>query len=495
MALFATYQQTVLLEGNRPYERFNELAQLATMLTDACNEGERLYPGFTHIIGDVWQTFYSLHPQLDISKKQSHEVQYHLLHQIMQTADYQRWQELTVGDELLSVLTTVAVADQLTNWLKNAEGKEAQKKLERAEHQQQRLQTQQQLLAKKITQAQQNSEKQRLQQQQKFIQKQLVHIEHEQREAKLALSAAMKNIPADQWHDMLVKSKRQAQQTKETVTAIGTLDGKKLEQVPVAEQFQLAEHIQTHAVVKNIAELTGRFRRIVKKKQKTTYKMTMARQNITLGQEVSRLLPIELANLIMPHAKVDFLRRYAEQQTLIFDAKGKERRGRGPIIICMDESSSMTSIKEESKAFCLALLMIASKQKRDFAIIPFSTDIGEVAIFPKGRSSAEAILHFSQQFLGGGTNYEKPLRASLDILSRSAFNEADLLFVTDGSSYLSSQFLDEFNTIKKKRRFECTSIILTNYINTVDITVVERFSDKVIEVHNLFEAEDVFAMN
>ena len=152
--------------------------------------------------------------------------------------------------------------------------------------------------------------------------------------------------------------------------------------------------------------------------------MTMERKNVTYGQEIARLLPMELASFVLPNAKLDFLKRYSEQQTLIFDMKGKDRRGRGPIIICMDESSSMTSIKAESKAFCLALLMIARKQKRDFAIVPFASEVGEVVIFAKGRSTAEDIMNFSTHFLGGGTNYEKPLRASLDILTKSEFNKA-----------------------------------------------------------------------
>lgn len=493
--LQATYQQTVLYEANRQFERFNELANVANILMTTCNEGEKLYPGFTNMVGDVWCAFYAVEPQLDPQKKEVNEIQYDMMKKIMKTDEFSRWQHLTANDELMSVLTAVSIAEQLKKWLQqNRETREAINKQERAERSEQRVYDQQKKLDEMRKQATTNLEQQRIEYQEAFINKQLEKVKEDQHQAKQALHQAMRRMSIQQFGEILEHSKSETKKTKKTVVEMGTLDDKKLEQVPISEQFQLAEQIKNHDTLKKIAELTGRFRRIAKKKQKTKHKMTMERKNIAMGQEVARLLPMELANFVMPNSKVDFLRRYAEHQTLLFDTKGKDRRGRGPIIICMDESSSMTSMKAESKAFCLALLMIARKQKRDFAIIPFASDVGEVRIFSKGRSSAQEILDFSNHFLGGGTNYEKPLRASLNILTKSEFNEADILFVTDGSSFLSSQFLDEFNTIKKKRKFECTTIVLTNLINTVDLKIVHRFSDKVIEVGELFEADEVFSL-
>jgi hypothetical protein len=66
--------------------------------------------------------------------------------------------------------------------------------------------------------------------------------------------------------------------------------------------------------------------------------------------------------------------------------------------------------------------------------------------------------------------------------------------VTDGSSFLSSQFIEEFNQCKQKRKFECVAIVLTNLVNTIDLKVVNKFSDRVVEVNDLFEAEDVFLL-
>lgn len=491
-----TYNQTVLVSSERQFERFNELAGLAQVLRDVCLDGERIYPGYTNMIGDVWYAFYSLEPMLDQASRDHSVTQFSLLSKLMQTDEYARWHTLTASDDLLSVLTAVSVGERLKELLNhNNEIREAQLKRKRAERSEENAKAQLKLNSEQNRSHASEQEKRRAKLQREFIQKQLSYAQQDKEQAENLIQDVIEKVSGQQLQEILAETKQEASKTKQTVLEIGTLDGKKIEQLPMSEQFQLIEHIQNHDTLKKIAEMTGRFKKIAKKRMKTKQEVTMERKGVTVGQEVGRLLPTEVANLIMPDSKLDFLRRYAEQQTFVFDTKGKNRKGRGPIIICMDESSSMTSIKEESKAFCLALLMIARRQKRDFAIIPFASDIGDILIFPKGRSTSKEIIRFSNQFLGGGTNYEKPLRASLDILEKSEFNEADILFVTDGSSFLSSRFIEGFNAIKKKRKFECTSIVLTNLINTVDMELVNSFSDKVIEVSELFEAEDAFYLN
>ncbi|MGM9951326.1 MAG: VWA domain-containing protein [Lysinibacillus sp.] len=489
-----TYDQTVWAATERQFERFNELLGLAWVLEEACREGEEIYPGFTNIMGDLWFAFYAMEPKLDLSSRERNDIQYDLIAGLVQTDEYMRTHILTASDALLSVLTAVLIGERLRDWLvEDMDVQEARLKKVRAEWTEGKARRQ----MEELRQTEQNPEAGEQERTQaslhrEFVQKQLAYAQQDKEQAEKGLQDAVRKMTAQQLGDMLAATREEARRTKQAVLEIAALNGKKTEHLPVSEQFQLAEQIQQHDTLKKIAEMTGRFKRIAKKKMYTK-QATMERKDVTLGQEVSRLLPAEVANLLMPDSKLDFLRRYAEQQTFVFDTKGTSRKGKGPIIICMDESSSMTPVMEESKAFCLALLMIAHRQKRDFAIIPFASDIGNVLIFPKGRATSEDIVDFSNRFLGGGTNYEKPLRASLDILDRSEFNEADILFVTDGSSFLSSRFLEEFHDMKKKRKFECTSIVLTNLINTVNMELVRSFSDKVIEVNELFEAGDAFS--
>lgn len=402
--------------------RFNELINLSKLLHDACVEGESLMQGMTNCLGDIWSAFYLLDPQLAGQAQTVDTLQYGLITEMLHTEEYKRWHAMTRGDELLSILTTLAIYEKL----KEQQGQQSMKQANLGQ----------------------------------------------------ALSQATRYI----------------REQRQMIQVIGTADGKKLRQVPLSEQLKLAEQLQHHDSLKKIAELIGRFKRIAQKKQKTKERQTFARQNVTVGQEVARLLPTEMANFITSSSKLDFLRRYAEQQTFVFDTRGKDRRGRGPIIVCMDESSSMTTMKAQSKAFYLALLMIARRQRRDFALIPFASTIGEVEIFTKGQATTDDLIRLSHCFLGGGTNYEKPLRESMAILKESQFKQADIIFVTDGSSFLPRAFIDEFNQTKKEKSFTCTAVVLTNAYNAVDLKVVHRFSDKVIEVNELFEAGEAFAL-
>ncbi|MGM9946094.1 MAG: hypothetical protein ACI33M_14175, partial [Lysinibacillus sp.] len=177
-----SYHKTVLYASERQFERFNELVQLAKILHDTCDDGEKMYPGFTNIIGDIWAVFYLRNPQLNPSMKENNDIQYEMLTHLMQTEEFTRWQSLTATDDLLSVLIAVSISEQLKNWLKeNKELREAQRKQERAERSKQRAQQQLKNLQKTLSDASATEQtKRRVQLQKEFTQKQLLAAQKEQ---------------------------------------------------------------------------------------------------------------------------------------------------------------------------------------------------------------------------------------------------------------------------------------------------------------------------
>lgn len=476
--------------------RFNELVKMAKRLNECCMEGEKIFSGFTNLIGDCWFAFFHHAPQIKEAAQQLDNTQFHFISNLLKNEDYLQWHELTKDDELLSVLTTIHMADQLTERLKFAVQNNKQ------DFEKQAAQYSKEMVNNKIAELQSKIQdsttsaalRQLYFNQLPIYETRFKQIEQQIEQIQQQVAEQLKQLSDFSIGIMIQDNKHTIRKTKKAIMTMGAINDKKMDHIPLKEQLELAEKLSTQKELQKIADLVGRFKRMALKKQKTKHKQTMERKHITMGHEVSRLLPTELANYVLGHSKMDFLRRFSESQTFIFDTQGKERKGKGPIILCIDESSSMTSIKEQSKAFCMALLMIAKKQKRDFALIPFATAIGEVKIFRKGQATLQDLLTFSYSFLGGGTNYEQPLRESLAILLQSDFKEADVLFITDGSSFLSSQFIAEFNAVKKKKQFTCTAVVLTNLFNAVDLNVVNKFSDRVIEVNDLFEAEDAFVL-
>lgn len=490
------YSQSIFDHTSSNQNRFYELLRMAKMLNESCDEGEQLLPGFTNLIGDCWYAFYARNPVLKDCVEQADKMHVDFLNRLLENEEYEQWHELTKGDELLSVLTAIGMADQLKKSLKESQAlkqamtnkQQAQRTIDYVNKQLQNIENKQKHGS--VTQEMSMV----LQKQQQMYKQRKLTAKEQRQQSEMQVREHIQRMSRQEIGSIISTNKNKVRNTKKAIVTVGTMDGKKLEHIPLIDQFDLADKLRDHKELRKIADLVGRFKRIALKKQKTKQKQTMERKHITLGQEVSRLLPMELASYILPHSQLDFLRRYSEQQTFIFDTKGKDRKGRGPIIICIDESSSMTSIKEQSKAFCVALLMIAKKQKRDIAIIPFASKLGDVNIFRKGHATTQQLMQFSNSFLGGGTNYEPPLREALTILLQSEFKEADLLFVTDGSSFLSSKFIEEFNQTKKQKQFQCTTVVLTNLYNAVDVNMVNKFSDFVIEVAELFEATEAFVL-
>ena len=88
-----------------------------------------------------------------------------------------------------------------------------------------------------------------------------------------------------------------------------------------------------------------------------------------------------------------------------YEQKGHEVLGKGPIVLCLDQSGSMHKLDTQSKGFTLALMSIARKQKRDFCLVLFSTRT-KIIKYEKGKIKGSDMVNFALTFLGGGTNFE-----------------------------------------------------------------------------------------
>src|SRR5699024_777293 len=246
------------------------------------------------------------------------------------------------------------------------------------------------------------------------------------------------------------------------------------------EKIELAEKLSNDADLKEIAKWAGKYTKIARTKQKAKHKESTEQSGVEQGNNIERVLPSELVQYTNPKTKNDFLKRYAEGQLMQYEQKGKESLGEYSIILCLDQSGSMDNLEQQSKGFALALMSIAKKQKRNFAYIPFDSQVGEVMQFPKGRVSPNAMLKMAREFLSGGTEFEPPLRESLKVISKDNFKDADIVFVTDGQASISPRFLEMLNERKEKDKFN----ILSLAIGRGNTQTLEMFSDKVVKINN-----------
>jgi uncharacterized protein with von Willebrand factor type A (vWA) domain len=108
----------------------------------------------------------------------------------------------------------------------------------------------------------------------------------------------------------------------------------------------------------------------------------------------------------------------------------KPRLEKGPIIVSLDTSGSMTGKPIQlAKCLLLQLLKMAKKQKRNCFLITFSVRASYLDLSKYG--AWKQLDKFLDNSFSGGTNGEEMLAAVLKMLQTSNFAMADVLIISD----------------------------------------------------------------
>ncbi len=206
---------------------------------------------------------------------------------------------------------------------------------------------------------------------------------------------------------------------------------------------QMHERLRKNPKLARVAALAGRLKAEAAKKQAT--KTQYAREevtSITVGGDVARLVPSELTYLGDELTELILLRKLTERAALEYELTGTEQATQGPIILAVDESGSMRGRRDEwAKSVAITLMDIASKQKREFALIHFDSRVTRVDR-PDVRAGLklEVIESMVEHFSGGGTDISKAMKCAVDIVakakeSNAKLAKADLVIVSDGEDH------------------------------------------------------------
>lgn len=108
----------------------------------------------------------------------------------------------------------------------------------------------------------------------------------------------------------------------------------------------------------------------------------------------------------------------------------------------------------------LTLLEIAAGGGRNFALVHFS-DPGDFKrdLFRPGTYTTEDKLA-AERFLNGGTDFETPMREALRLIQEDGFENAGIVFITDGQCKMPEDFLEELRKEQAERRFTITGVLL-----------------------------------
>jgi uncharacterized protein with von Willebrand factor type A (vWA) domain len=280
--------------------------------------------------------------------------------------------------------------------------------------------------------------------------------------ARQALSAAASGIRSA-IRAAAAYAAEQAREEAALMMAWGVGPGE-LQRMSFEQRARLAERIRSGRIGQ-FAELIGRFRRMAAgQRARKTEGAPGELVGITLGDDLGRVIPSEMASLGVPALRASFAARYAEQRLFIYETRGEEHTGQGAIIGLVDCSGSMgapgpggrVTGEAWAKACALALLDQARAGRRDFAGILFSS-AGELATFrfPANQPARISdVLDFAELFYGGGTDFATPLDAAADLLEAEYNAEGrmrgDIVLITDGECRVTEEWMRSWQERKAR---------------------------------------------
>ncbi|TVL57385.1 VWA domain-containing protein [Brachyspira hyodysenteriae] len=251
---------------------------------------------------------------------------------------------------------------------------------------------------------------------------------------------------------------------------------------------QLAQLIKSNEDIKKLCDMLGRFvkeeesYRIEKVLRKETFHTTVRDINseeeivgITYSRDIHNILPQEKLLLAEGVLETLFGIKYFENRLLTFKKEGYtdysydemvedemqviEDDKKGPIIICVDTSGSMSGVPETvAKAVTLYLAARAMKQKRNCYLINFSTQIETMDLtYP---NTMDNLIEFLRLSFNGGTDAVPALRHAIKTMNTENYKKSDLLFVSD---FVFNEFTEEdykLAEVQKKNENRFYSLII-----------------------------------
>lgn len=248
----------------------------------------------------------------------------------------------------------------------------------------------------------------------------------------------------------LDKAATSADNLRQSALAWGLSPGE-LQRMDAKERLELARTLQSDRF-RRIADRWGPMHSLALSEQaRKSNHVPEEIYDTELGNHLGRILPSELIALHHPLLRKNFLRKYVSRGLMQYAIRGTEKLSRGGIIFCEDGSGSMSGEREIwAKAVMLCLLDLAKRQKREMHVIHFGSpnQYRHIEFGKPGDFTFQRIVEAAELFFNGGTDFETPMKVSLDILrgqfSRTGAVRADVVFITDDECYVRDAFMEEY---------------------------------------------------
>lgn len=227
---------------------------------------------------------------------------------------------------------------------------------------------------------------------------------------------------------------------------------------------------------------------------------------ITLGNEISYVLPQELVKLNEPATESLFDLNYIERNLIRFDLAGianiDDQHGhipsspsheRGPIILCVDTSSSMQGIPESyAKAIVMSIATKCHMAKRDCFIINFSVHIEKLLVSKNTNNTDQLVSQFLTKSFNGGSDLDEALTECLKLMKNDPiFYRSDVLCITDGKVKYSPYLVDLIQNRKKHEKNNFLELVVST---TYEDSYYDSY-DKIKEMDPMHLFDVIFRLN
>ena len=259
--------------------------------------------------------------------------------------------------------------------------------------------------------------------------------------------------------------------------------------MPAGERLELGRRLARNKKLGELARMVGRFKQDARALRKRTLDRGVAEAyDIERGADLGRMIPSELVAMHHHALRHDFRRRLLEGSILQYRIQDDEQKHKGPMVVCVDVSSSMEGQKELwSKAVSLTLMDIARRQRRLFRAVMFSSS-NVVKVLDMNRErryqpDLNKVMELAEFFPGGGTDFEAPIDAAMDLIEEKKLKRADIVIITDGECQVSEPWLAHLKERKDDLDFSIYSVLVD--VGSSETSTLTKFSDRMTSIKQL----------
>jgi uncharacterized protein with von Willebrand factor type A (vWA) domain len=475
--------------------------------------GEKVDTGI-EAMNDALFSLYKAKPEMEDSKdiRPSHRVNHAVIEELQKLANFEKNRHVSIGDPIGTGLACAAMEPELEILFEKLS--EAQKMASSLDEMVSDYEEMQQD-ADDLMEQMQNSD----QEEAKDFQEDIDKINEAMEELAKQIASTeneLENELADKQPAMNQHLKNAMDKVSDDADAMQQVESWGLQPGGVRRmspeaRLSLSKKLQSEKF-KRMADIFGKMQSIAMHEQ--THKVDYASEEIyelEQGADIHRVVPVDMLALTDDILVYDWLRRFVERSLIQYSLRGEENVAKGGIIILEDGSSSMAGTREIwAKGIGLALLKIATIQKRPFSAVNFAgpgmyvrwdfDTTGSVIKSVKSHrgheqyfEGIEAVLDYAETAMNGGTNFETPFSIGLDILQKqydqNGSVEGDIVFLTDGECGMSQEFINSFKAEQSRLGFEVFGVaIQTNPKSEPMYTMCDT---KVIGLKQLTDINDI----